>query len=53
MKDYLVGFNDDGTLILEPVTATDKDEARAKAQLLHSGLSIILVKGPKQGGKNG
>jgi hypothetical protein len=53
MNSYLVGFNNDGILILEPITATDKDEARLKAQPLHSDLSIILVKWIKQGGVNG
>jgi hypothetical protein len=50
MNSYLVGFNDDGILILEPITAKDKDEARLKAQPLHPDLSIILVKLIKQGG---
>jgi hypothetical protein len=53
MNNYLVGFNDDGTLIEEPVTATDKDEAKAKAQPLRPDLNIIFVKWLKQGGTNG
>ncbi len=50
MNSYSVGFNNDGILILEPITATNKDEAKIKAQLLHPDLSIILVKWIKQGG---
>ena len=50
MNSYSVGFNNDGILILEPITATDKDEAKIKAQPLHPDLNIILVKLTKQGG---
>lgn len=50
MNEYLVGFNDDGTLITEQVTAADKDQAKAEAQPLHPDLPIILVKWLKQGG---
>jgi len=53
MKDYLVGFNDDGILITEQVSATDPDKAKTEAQPLHPDLSIILVKWLKQGGTNG
>jgi len=53
MKDYLVGFNNDGTLITEQVSATDPDEAKAEAQPLHPDLPIIFVKWLKQGGTNG
>ena len=49
MNNYLVGFNNDGILILEPVTAIDKDEAKVKAQPLYPDLNIILVKLTKQG----
>ena len=44
MNDYLVGFNDDGTLITEQVSAIDADKAKAEAQALHPGLQIIAVK---------
>ncbi len=50
MNEYLVGFNDDGTLVTERVTATDKEQAKAEAQPLHPDLPIILVKWLKQGG---
>jgi hypothetical protein len=50
MNNYLVGFNDDGVLITEPVTAPDKEQAKAKAQPLHPDLKIIFVKWLKQGG---
>jgi hypothetical protein len=53
MKDYLVGFNDDGILVTEQVSATDPDQAKAEAQPLHPGLQIIAVKLLKQGGTNG
>jgi len=53
MKDYLVGFNNDGTLITEQVFATDPDEAKAEAQPLHPDLPIIFVKWLKQGDNNG
>jgi hypothetical protein len=48
MNNYLVGFNNDGILIEEPITANDKDEAKVKAQPLHPDLSIIFVKWLKQ-----
>ena len=50
MNEYLVGFNDDGTLITETVTAADKEQAKAEAQPLHPDLPIIFVKLLKQGG---
>jgi hypothetical protein len=50
MNEYVVGFNDDGTLVREQVTATDKEQAKAEAQPLHPDLPIILVKWLKQGG---
>ncbi len=53
MKDYLVGFNDDGTLVTEQVSAIGPDEAKAEAQPLHADLPIIFVKWLKQGGTNG
>ena len=53
MNNYLVGFNDDGTLITEQVSATDPDQAKAEAQPLHPNLPIIFVKWLKQGGTNG
>ena len=53
MNNYLVGFNNDGILIEEPITANNKDEAKVKAQPLHPDLSIIFVKWLKQGGTNG
>jgi hypothetical protein len=53
MKDYLVGFNDDGILVTEQVSAIDPDEAKEKAQPLHADLPIILVKWLKQGSTNG
>jgi hypothetical protein len=53
VNTYLVGFNDDGTLITETVTATDTEQAKAKAQPTHPDLQIILVKWLKQGGTNG
>jgi hypothetical protein len=49
MNNYLVGFNDDGMLVTEAVTATDKDQAKAEAQPLHPDLPIIFVKWLKQG----
>jgi hypothetical protein len=50
MNDYLVGFNDDGMLVTEPVTAADKEQAKVEAQPLHPDLQIIFVKWLKQGG---
>jgi hypothetical protein len=50
MSNYLVGFNDDGVLIAEPVTATDAEQAKAEAQSLHPDLPIIATKLLKQGG---
>jgi hypothetical protein len=50
MNNYLVGFNDDGALITEPVTAPDKEQAKVEAQPLHPDLPIIFVKWLKQGG---
>jgi hypothetical protein len=44
MNEYLVGFNDDGTLITEKVSATDKEQAKVEAQPLHPDLPIIFVK---------
>ena len=44
MNEYIVGFNDDGTLITEKVSASDKEQARVEAQPLHPDLPIILVK---------
>ena len=49
MNEYLVGFNDDGTLLTETVTAADKEQAKTKAQPLHLDLPIILVKLLKSG----
>jgi hypothetical protein len=49
MNEYLVGFNDDGTLITEIVTAADKEQAKTEAQPLHPDLPIIFVKLLKQG----
>ena len=49
MNNYLVGFNDDGMLVTEAVTAADKDQAKAEAQPLHPDLPIIFVKWLKQG----
>lgn len=49
MNKYLVGFNDDGTLITETVTAADPEQAKAEAQPLHPDLQIIFVKWLKQG----
>lgn len=53
MKDYAVGFNDDGILITEQVSANDAEEAKTEAQPLHPDLPIIFVKWLKQGGNNG
>ena len=50
MNEYLVGFNDDGTLITEKVAAADIEQAKAEAQPLHPDLPIIFVKWLKQGG---
>jgi hypothetical protein len=50
MNEYVVGFNDDGTLVTEQVAATDKEQAKAEAQPLHPDLQIIFVKWLKQGG---
>jgi hypothetical protein len=50
MKYYLVGFNDDGVLVTEQVSATDSDKAKIEAQSLHPDLQIIAVKLLKQGG---
>jgi hypothetical protein len=50
MNDYLVGFNDDGILVTEAVTAADKEQAKAEAQPLHPDLPMIFVKWLKQGG---
>jgi hypothetical protein len=44
MNEYLVGFNDDGTLITEKVSAADKEQAKVEAQPLHPNLPIIFVK---------
>jgi hypothetical protein len=44
MNEYLVGFNDDGTLITETVSALDKEQAKIEAQPLHPDLPIIFVK---------
>lgn len=44
MNHYQVGFNNDGLLVIEPITAKDKDEARAKAQPLHPDWNIVSVK---------
>lgn len=44
MNNYLVGFNDDGTLITEKVQASDAEQAKVEAQPLHLGLPIIFVK---------
>jgi hypothetical protein len=49
MNQYIVGFNDDGTLITEQVSAIDKDQAKLQAQPLHPDLPIIFVKYLKQG----
>ena len=53
MNKCLVGFNDDGILILEAVTAIDKEQAKLEAQPLHPDLPIIFVKWDKQGETNG
>jgi hypothetical protein len=53
MNEYLVGFNDDGILVTETVSAASKEQAKTKAQPLHADLPIILVKWLKQGGTNG
>lgn len=50
MNEYSVGFNDDGTLITETVTATDPEQAKVEAQPLHPDLPIIFAKWLKQGG---
>ena len=50
MNTYLVGFNDDGTLITETVTAADTEQAKAEAQPLHPDLQTIAVKLLKPGG---
>ena len=50
MNEYVVGFNNDGILVREQVTATDKEQAKAEAQPLHPDLQIIFVKWLKQGG---
>lgn len=52
MNEYLVGFNNDGTLITEQVSAADKEQAKAEAQPLHPDLPIIFVKYLKQGEQN-
>jgi hypothetical protein len=44
MYNYRVGFNNDGILVIELITAIDKDEARAKAQPLHPDWNIVSVK---------
>jgi hypothetical protein len=44
MNSYQVGFNNDGVLVIEPITANNKDEARAKAQPLHPDWNIVSVK---------
>jgi hypothetical protein len=43
MNKYLVGFNDDGILVMETVTATEVEQAKAEAQPLHPDLLIIFV----------
>jgi hypothetical protein len=43
MNGYLVGFNDDGTLVTEKVSATDTEQAKAEAQPMHPDLPIIFV----------
>jgi len=53
MNNYLVGFNNDGILVTEQVSAADADKAKAEAQPLHPDLQIIAVKLLKQGGTNG
>jgi hypothetical protein len=53
MNKYLVGFNNDGILVTETVTASDSEQAKAEAQPLHPDLQIIAVKLLKQGGTNG
>ena len=32
MNEYVVGFNDDGTLVTEQVAAADKEQAKAEAR---------------------
>lgn len=44
MYNYEVGFNNDGILVIEPITADSRDEARAKAQPLHPDWNIVSVK---------
>ena len=49
MNEYIVGFNDDGTLVTEKVSAADKEQAKVEAQSLHPDLPIIFIKYVKQG----
>ena len=44
MYNFEVGFNNDGILVIEPVTAGSRDEARAKAQPLHPDWNIVSVR---------
>jgi hypothetical protein len=53
MNAYRVGFNNDGILVTEQVSAADPEQAKAEAQPLHPDLPIIFVKWLKQGGTNG
>jgi hypothetical protein len=53
MNEYLVGFNNDGILVTETVSASDPVQAKAEAQPLHPDFQIIAVKLLKQGGTNG
>jgi len=43
MNEYLVGFNNDGILVTETVSASDPVQAKAEAQPLHPDFQIIAV----------
>ncbi len=49
MNTYLIGFNNDGTLITESVTSISTEQAKVEAQPLHPDLQIIATKLIKQG----
>ncbi len=44
MNTYRVGFNNDGILVTEQVSAVDAQQAKVEAQPLHPDLPIIFVK---------
>jgi hypothetical protein len=44
MSKYRVGFNDDGTLVVEEVEANDVELAKSLAQEIHPDLPIIFAK---------